>query len=392
MQEDPPRFRVRWDDGRTTILSPAAGSVKIGPAAGSAKIDRRAEVDPLVRIVLSWKLGAGEEPTIVEEEAYGKYRQEGLSPSEAHKRAWELRISEEPAVVQEAYSKYRQQGLGPPEAYKRAAEEATQPKKVLEALDKTDPAWMDHYSPVELAPALTAALDGEGAADALRKLGPAAADALLSAVQSGHWDVESAERHRRLRALELLAELGDPRAIDPLVDALQALTLKSFGPEPWMQRALLTFGRASVSGLISVLATRRGVYGDTLSGGFAARLLGESGDLEPLGPSSRPPPDRRSLSRQSRRSKRCSRRTSLKSSPPTSSRRSASSMGSPKRSIRGSRATHTPTRVRSRSTAQRCESWRPRSWRGEGNANPHTLKILSHLDALRERVLLKRAR
>jgi hypothetical protein len=31
MQEDPPRFRVRWDDGRTTIFSPAAGSARIEP-------------------------------------------------------------------------------------------------------------------------------------------------------------------------------------------------------------------------------------------------------------------------------------------------------------------------------------------------------------------------
>jgi hypothetical protein len=29
MHDDPPRFRVRWDDGRTTILSPAAGSARI---------------------------------------------------------------------------------------------------------------------------------------------------------------------------------------------------------------------------------------------------------------------------------------------------------------------------------------------------------------------------
>jgi hypothetical protein len=28
VQEDPPRFRVRWDDGRTTIFSPAAGSAR----------------------------------------------------------------------------------------------------------------------------------------------------------------------------------------------------------------------------------------------------------------------------------------------------------------------------------------------------------------------------
>jgi hypothetical protein len=31
VHEDPPRFRVRWDDGRTTIFSPAAGSARIEP-------------------------------------------------------------------------------------------------------------------------------------------------------------------------------------------------------------------------------------------------------------------------------------------------------------------------------------------------------------------------
>jgi hypothetical protein len=29
LREQPPRFRVRWEDGRTTILSPAAGSARI---------------------------------------------------------------------------------------------------------------------------------------------------------------------------------------------------------------------------------------------------------------------------------------------------------------------------------------------------------------------------
>jgi Domain of unknown function (DUF1918) len=29
IHDDPPRFRVRWDDGRTTIFSPAAGSARI---------------------------------------------------------------------------------------------------------------------------------------------------------------------------------------------------------------------------------------------------------------------------------------------------------------------------------------------------------------------------
>jgi Domain of unknown function (DUF1918) len=31
LQEQPPRFRVRWDDGHTSIFSPAAGSARIEP-------------------------------------------------------------------------------------------------------------------------------------------------------------------------------------------------------------------------------------------------------------------------------------------------------------------------------------------------------------------------
>lgn len=27
--EEPPRLRVRWDDGHTTVLSPAAGAVRV---------------------------------------------------------------------------------------------------------------------------------------------------------------------------------------------------------------------------------------------------------------------------------------------------------------------------------------------------------------------------
>lgn len=31
LQKDPPRFRVRWDDGHETIFSPAAGAARIEP-------------------------------------------------------------------------------------------------------------------------------------------------------------------------------------------------------------------------------------------------------------------------------------------------------------------------------------------------------------------------
>jgi hypothetical protein len=32
LQEEPPRYRVRWDDGRESILAPASGSVRIETA------------------------------------------------------------------------------------------------------------------------------------------------------------------------------------------------------------------------------------------------------------------------------------------------------------------------------------------------------------------------
>ena len=31
LQEEPPRFRVQWDDGHESILSPEAGSVRVEP-------------------------------------------------------------------------------------------------------------------------------------------------------------------------------------------------------------------------------------------------------------------------------------------------------------------------------------------------------------------------
>ena len=37
LQDTPPRLRVRWEDGRTSILSPTAGAARIISAKGSAK-------------------------------------------------------------------------------------------------------------------------------------------------------------------------------------------------------------------------------------------------------------------------------------------------------------------------------------------------------------------
>ena len=31
LQADPPRYRVRWSDGRTTVFTPAAGVARIEP-------------------------------------------------------------------------------------------------------------------------------------------------------------------------------------------------------------------------------------------------------------------------------------------------------------------------------------------------------------------------
>ena len=31
LQEQPPRYEVRWEDGRTSILTPSAGSARIEP-------------------------------------------------------------------------------------------------------------------------------------------------------------------------------------------------------------------------------------------------------------------------------------------------------------------------------------------------------------------------
>jgi translation initiation factor IF-1 len=37
LQEEPPRFRVRWDDGHESILAPNAGSARIEPKRARSK-------------------------------------------------------------------------------------------------------------------------------------------------------------------------------------------------------------------------------------------------------------------------------------------------------------------------------------------------------------------
>jgi Domain of unknown function (DUF1918) len=36
LQQEPPRYRVRWDDGRESIIVPASGSIRIETAKGKA--------------------------------------------------------------------------------------------------------------------------------------------------------------------------------------------------------------------------------------------------------------------------------------------------------------------------------------------------------------------
>jgi hypothetical protein len=37
LQEEPPRYLVRWEDGRTTSFTPSAGAAKIEPKGRRAK-------------------------------------------------------------------------------------------------------------------------------------------------------------------------------------------------------------------------------------------------------------------------------------------------------------------------------------------------------------------
>jgi outer membrane lipoprotein SlyB len=37
LSDDPTRLRIRWDDGHTTVMVPAAGSAQIEPAARRGK-------------------------------------------------------------------------------------------------------------------------------------------------------------------------------------------------------------------------------------------------------------------------------------------------------------------------------------------------------------------
>ncbi len=42
LQENPPRYRVRWEDGRESIFSPSAGSARIEKVKTKAKAKRQA--------------------------------------------------------------------------------------------------------------------------------------------------------------------------------------------------------------------------------------------------------------------------------------------------------------------------------------------------------------
>jgi Domain of unknown function (DUF1918) len=41
LQADPPRYQVRWSDGRTTVFAPAAGVARIEPKKGRRKAAKR---------------------------------------------------------------------------------------------------------------------------------------------------------------------------------------------------------------------------------------------------------------------------------------------------------------------------------------------------------------
>ena len=41
LQEQPPRFRVQWDDGHESILSPAAGALRVQPKARKTAAKRQ---------------------------------------------------------------------------------------------------------------------------------------------------------------------------------------------------------------------------------------------------------------------------------------------------------------------------------------------------------------
>jgi hypothetical protein len=46
LQEQPPRFRVHWDDGHESILSPAAGSLHVEPKRRATAAGKRASRTP----------------------------------------------------------------------------------------------------------------------------------------------------------------------------------------------------------------------------------------------------------------------------------------------------------------------------------------------------------
>jgi hypothetical protein len=41
LQQEPPRYRVRWDDGRESIIAPASGAVRVEASRPKAKATRK---------------------------------------------------------------------------------------------------------------------------------------------------------------------------------------------------------------------------------------------------------------------------------------------------------------------------------------------------------------
>jgi Domain of unknown function (DUF1918) len=42
LQEEPPRLRIQWDDGHESILSPAAGALRVEPRRKASAAKKRA--------------------------------------------------------------------------------------------------------------------------------------------------------------------------------------------------------------------------------------------------------------------------------------------------------------------------------------------------------------
>jgi HEAT repeat protein len=133
---------------------------------------------------------------------------------------------------------------------------------IIRILDLEAGDWTDHYL----------VMDREMLASIIKALGrrgSKAVPALIGALDDRHQEVRKA-------AAEALGEIGDPQAIEPL---LQAMIREKEGPNPY-KWAVLRFQTAAVDHLLPLLS-----HEDTTIRVQAAQMLAELGDeraLEPL--------------------------------------------------------------------------------------------------------------